>query len=653
MRSLKFLSLCVVVAMLAVIDMPAAAPAQDLSSSDLAATRSALAAAQMGDWGRAYATAAAIANPLPLKMLRWLDYASPGAPGRFADIADFIEKSPDWPHQRALRQHAEEALAGETDAVAAAWFKRYPPISAAGQVRAAEILLNSGNVAAGAAALRAVWVNNDLNALDEKSFLASHGTSITPQDDENRLDRLLWDDKIEPARRMLSRVPSDYRALAEARLALALQAPAAELLVARVPAAQHSDSGLLYEELRWRREKDMTDAAVAILRANPGDPLHPDAWWRERQIIARRLLVEGNFDLAYQIAAQHGVLDGRAYADADFLLGYIALRFKKDPALAFDDFSHILTRADTPYAKARAGYWGGRAAEAEAKPELAKKWYAAGAEHMATFYGQLAAHQLGDDAPPHPVAEPVPTSAERVAFDRDEVVRATKIFFAIGDHRHSKDFLMDLADHARTPTQFAMLATLAEQEGRLDLGIAIAKRAITAGTPLMIHGYPIVAPPAGGATERALLYAIIRQESGFDVGAESPVGARGLMQLMPATASAEAGKLGQPFSLPRLTMDGVYNIDLGRSYLQQLIEDFGGSYALAIASYNAGPSRIHQWLAEYGDPRGGKIDMVDWIETIPIDETRLYVQRVLENLQVYRGQDGRNSAFSLVSDLAR
>ncbi len=157
----------------------------------------------------------------------------------------------------------------------------------------------------------------------------------------------------------------------------------------------------------------MTDAAVAILRSNPGDPLHPEAWWRERQIIARRLLAGANFDLAYQIAAQHGVLDGKAYADANFLLGYIALRFKKDPALAFDDFSHILTRADTPYTKARAAYWGGRAAEAEAKPDLARKWYAAGADHMATFYGQLAAHQLGNDAPPKPVPEPVPTNVEK------------------------------------------------------------------------------------------------------------------------------------------------------------------------------------------------------------------------------------------------
>ncbi len=586
-------------------------------------------------------------------MLRWLNYASPGAPGRFADIADFIEKNPAWPRQKALRMHAEEALAGETDAVAAAWFARFPPLSATGQIRAAEIKLKSGDVAGSTAALRAVWVDSDFNALDEKSFLANHGAAITPQDNQNRLDRLLWDGKVEAVRRMLSRVPPDSRALAEARLALLLHAPAADLLVARVPAPLQADSGLLFAELRARREKDMTDAAVAILRGNSGDPLHPEAWWRERQIIARRVLAGGNFDLAYQIAAQHGVLDGKAYADANFLLGYIALRFKKDPSLAFDDFSHILTRADTPYAKARAAYWGGRAAEAEAKPDLARKWYAAGAEHMATFYGQLAAHQLGDDAPPKPVPEPVPTSAESAAFDSDEVVRATKIFFAIGDRQHSKDFLLHLADRAQTPTQFSMLAALAEQNGRLDLAIAVAKRAIVAGTPLMIHGYPIIALPAGGATEPALLYAIIRQESGFDVDAVSPVGARGLMQLMPATASSTAAKLGQPFSMPRLMTDGLYNIELGRGYLQNLIEDFGGSYALAIASYNAGPGRIRQWLAEYGDPRGGKIDMVDWIETIPIDETRLYVQRVLENLQVYRGQKGRNSAFSLVSDLAR
>ncbi len=272
---------------------------------------------------------------------------------------------------------------------------------------------------------------------------------------------------------------------------------------------------------------------------------------------------------------------------------------------------------------------------------------------MATFYGQLAAHQLGDDAPPHPVPEPVPTAAERADFNSDEVVRATQIFFVLGDRAHSKAFLLHLADSANNPTQFAMLAALAEQYGRIDLAIAVAKRAIVAGTPLMIHGYPTVALPSGGNTEPALLFAIVRQESAFEPDALSPAGARGLMQLMPATASFIANNLQLPLSIPRLTTDGLYNVTLGRGYLEHLIDDFGGSYALAIASYNAGPGRVRQWLAEYGDPRGGNIDMVDWIETIPIDETRLYVQRVLENLQVYRGQVGRNSAFSLVSDLAR
>jgi soluble lytic murein transglycosylase len=325
----------------------------------------------------------------------------------------------------------------------------------------------------------------------------------------------------------------------------------------------------------------------------------------------------------------------------------------KEPALAFEHFSQILTRVNTPFAKARAGYWGGRAAEAQGKSDLAAKWYAAGADHMATFYGQLAAHQLGRDAPPRPEPEPVPDAAERAQFDNNEVVRAARIFFELGDPAHGKVFLLHLADNATSPTTFAMLATLAESSGRIDLAIAVAKRAIEAGTPLMIHGYPTTEIPGGGTAERSLLFAITRQESAFERDAVSRVGARGLMQLMPATASSVAAKMQLPFSADRLTADGIYNVLLGRSYLEGLIDIFGGSYALAIAAYNAGPSRVRQWLRDYGDPRGGDIDMVDWIEMIPINETRNYVQRVLENLQIYRGQIGRESAFSLASDLAR
>jgi soluble lytic murein transglycosylase len=630
-----------------------AAPAETLAPADLEVMRSALAAAQAGDWTRAYASAAGITDPLPLKMLRWIDCARPGAPGRFPEIAEFIESNPDWPGQKALRAHAEEALAGETDAVAADWFKRYPPVSPTGKIRAAEMMMSSGDLDGGTAALRAIWIAADFRPLDEKNFLARHSASLRPEDYVQRVDRLLWEGQSEPAHRLLSMLPPNYRLLAEARLALAAQAGNAEALVGRVPAQLRFDPGLVFEQLRWRRKKDMTDAAVQILLAHSNDLVRPAAWWAERQSIARRVLAGGNAELAYRIVEQHGLIEGSAFSDAQFLLGYIALRYMKQPALAFEHFSRILTRVDTPYAKSRAGYWGGRAAEAQGKSELAAKWYAAGADHMATFYGQLAAHQLGHDAPPRPVPEPVPDAAELSRFDSDEVARAARLFFELGDQAHGKAFLLHMADRAKTPARFAMLAGLAETIGRIDLAIAVAKRAIDAGTPLMIHGYPVAAVPSGGTAEHSLLFAIMRQESAFERDAVSRVGARGLMQLMPATASFIANKMQLPFSADRLTADGIYNVLLGRAYLETLIEDFGGSYALAIASYNGGPGRVRLWLRDYGDPRGGAIDMVDWIEMIPINETRNYVQRVLENLQIYRGQIGRESAFSLASDLAR
>jgi peptidoglycan lytic transglycosylase len=634
------------------LGVPAGA-AQTLPAADMETMRSALTAAQSGDWSRAYTQAATINDPLPLKMLRWMDYARPGAPGRFPDIAEFIEKNPAWPAQKALRKHAEEALAAESDTVAAEWFKHCPPLSPIGKIREAEMTINSGDLEAGTAALRTAWIASDFGPLDEKNFLAHHSASLRSEDHVKRIDRLLWDGQTEAARRMLGLVPPGYRLVAETRLALAAQASKADALVARIPAQLRSDPGLVFEQLRWRRKKDMTDAAVQILLGQPDDLVRPAAWWAERQAIARRVLAGGDPKLAYRLVEQHGLIEGNAFSEAEFLLGYIALRYMKQPALAFEHFSRIVTRVATPYAKSRAGYWGGRAAEAQGKTELAAKWYAAGADNMATFYGQLAAHELGRDAPPRPMPEPVPDPGELAQFDCDEVVRAARIFFDLGDAAHGKTFLVHSADSAKTPEKFAMLASLAEASGRIDLAIAVAKRAIEAGTPLMIHGYPVTAIPDGGAPEPSLLFAIIRQESAFEREAVSRVGARGLMQLMPATANSIANEMQLPFSADRLTADGLYNVLLGRAYIETLINDFGGSYALAIASYNAGPGRVRQWVRDYGDPRGGNIDMVDWIEMIPINETRNYVQRVLENLQIYRGQVGRESAFSLASDLAR
>ena len=628
--------------------------AQELAPADRSAALAALASAQRNDWGPAYAQAAQSRDPLPLNLVRWLDYTRNTPGGRFAEISEFITRNPDWPYQKTLERHAEAALASESDDTAAAWLKSHAPISAVGKVRQGELMIKAGQVPEGTALLRAAWAEDDFLPIEERAFWAKYGATMRPEDNVKRLYHLLWAGDNDGARRMLPLVPADNRAVAEARLALAANAKDIAAAIGRVPPQLQTDPGLAFDEARWRRKQDMNDEAAKLLLAHPDSPAKPTLWWAERQIVARRLLAGGNADLAYQVAQQHGLTDGFSYSEAEFLAGYIALRYFKKPELAFDHFSHILTRVASPYAKSRAAYWSGRAAEAQGKHDLAVKWYTAGAENMATFYGQLSAHQLGHDAPPRPVTEPRASATDQSRFEANDIVRAAALFASVGDREHTRVFVTAMADKMQSQLDFAMLASFAETHGRIDLAIVVARKAMEAGTPLMVHGYPVTPLPAGGTLEPSLVYAIVRQESGFDQYAVSRAGARGLMQLMPGTASTLARKMQVGYTADRLTSDGGYNVLLGRTYLEGLIEDFGGSYALAIAGYNAGPGRIRQWLRDYGDPRGRDVSMVDWIETIPFTETRIYVERVLENLQVYRGQNtGGSTDFSLASDLAR
>jgi soluble lytic murein transglycosylase len=650
----RFYAACLIAVLPMVLSVgTAAGAAGGVDSAALAA----VGAAQAGDWAKAYAEASQSRDGMALPLVRWLDFTRTAADGRFAEISGFIATHPDWPLQKTLERRAEAALATQSDDTAAAWFKDHPPVSGPALARAAEIMLADGQVFAGTAALRAAWIDGDFAASDERALLARYGALLRPEDHQRRLERLLWDGQDEAARRMLPLVAADYRALAEGRLAVAGDAGNAGNLVARLPASFGTDPGLAYDEAVWWHKKGNFDNAAQLLLAHPDNPVRPAMWWKERLLVARHLLARGNADTAYQLVRQQAAsLDGDSTAcDAEFLSGFIALDFRNDPALAFEDFARILGRVASPYAKARAAYWAGRAATAAGKPDLAAKWYAVSAANMATFYGQLSAQKLGKNAPPHPAPEPRPDAAQQAGFDAAPLVGATELLFDAGDRLHAGTFLMKMAETATTELDFAMLASLAESHGRTDLAIAVARRAIDAGIPLMMHGYPVTALPAGGGTaERPLLLAIVRQESAFAPDAMSSVGARGLMQLMPATAQRVAGKLQLPYSPARLGTDGVYNITLGRSYIETLLDDFGGSYPLAIAAYNAGPGRVNEWLRDFGDPRGNAIGMVDWIEMIPFNETRNYVQRVLENLQIYRGQAGDTAAaFSLAADLAR
>jgi soluble lytic murein transglycosylase len=516
------------------------------------------------------------------------------------------------------------------------------------------MMMESGQQAAGLAEIRDVWVASELSGFDEKTILLRFPGVIRTEDHIKRLDRLVWDGLSEAAHRLMPRVPQEYRSLADARLKLAGFLPGAEGAVAKVPAQLQNDPGLQYERLRWRRRKEMYPAALEILMHPPRELVRPAAWWTERQILARRALNDGKPKLAYDLVAKHELTDGPAYAEAEFLAGWIAFRFLKDAPRGYEHFVRLYKNAKLPISVARGAYWAGRAAEAQSFKQIATDWFTLAAAHPTAYYGQLAAAKLGSEAALRIPPEPKPTADERAQFHRRDLVRVVEALTEISDYDRIPAFMQKLSELAKTPTDHVQIAILGDSTGRPDLAVAAAKRAGYAGVNLLDHGYPVIELPPGGDVERPLVLAMARQESAFEREAVSRTGARGLMQLMPATARNVAKSIRLPYSADRLLTDSRYNLTLGRAYLDGLLSQFAGSYVLSVASYNAGPGRVGEWIGNFGDPRTKAVDVVDWVESIPFAETRNYVQRVLENLQIYRIRLGDHVlAFSLSSDLRR
>jgi soluble lytic murein transglycosylase len=629
-------------------------PARALSESDRQIYRAAFEDARAGHWALAGERVNKAHDPLLAKVLWWMNLTRPSSGASFADFTAFITAHPDWPGQRTLRQNAEEAMTGVSDATLATWFQRFPPVTAAGKFKEADILMSEGHEQQALALIRQTWINGEFTAFEEKTVLQRYHHVLRPADHVARLDRLLWNGQVEAAKRMLWRVDPGHRALAEARLALAAAEPGVERLVARVPADLQRDPGLLFERMRWRTRKEHFDDAIAILEHPPQDLVRPTAWARERQVLARHALAVGDISLAYRIAAHNGLDDGEAFADLEFFAGWVALRFLREPDVAYNHFVKLYDRVKLPVSLARGAYWAGRAAAAMGFRELAAAWYGTAAVQVTTYYGQLAAAALGEPEIAQNIAEPKPKPADIAAFDRNELVRVMRDLAEIGAKDAIGPFARCVSEHATTPAQHVLLAHLVIALDRPDLAIAVAKKASYAGVILLNEGYPVRRLPPGGGVEQPLVLAMTRQESAFDRQAVSSAGARGMMQLMPATANHIARDLHMPFSEHRLLTDARYNIIIGRHYLDGLLGDFSGSYVLAIAAYNAGPSRVRQWIHDYGDPRARKTNVIDWVEEIPLGETRNYVQRVLENLQIYRLRLGNYGlAFSLPSDLRR
>ena len=628
-----------------------------VSQSDIAVYAEAFHAAAQSHWRRAHSLARRARDPLGATILRWWDYSRPYTYASFAEIARFIDEHPDWPARQALQANADSALAvGVSDAEVLAWYRWRDPVSRDGRLRYAEALLGAGETARAAALVRAAWIEGSFSAGELRDAWRRHRSLLRPQDHVARLDRLVWANRARDARRMFRHVDDGQQRLAEARLALRARVGGVDRAIGRVPQALRDDAGLVYERLRWRRAKGRDEDARALLRQAP-ERLGPwpKLWWRERAILARRALEEGLSAEAYALAAGHGQTSASTFSEAEWLAGWIALRFLDDARTAFPHFARMHDAVTLPISRARAAYWAGRAAEGYEDPEGAALWYGKAAEYPGTFYGQLSIARIAaPDAPLFAAAE----DGAAAALRGHPLIAAVRFLAFLGHDGLLPPFFDRLSALARNRADHAMVSALALQIGRPDEAIQAAQRAARDGYVSVDRLFPLVDVPFSredAALEHALVLALIRQESRFDRKARSVAGALGLMQLMPGTARGLARRMGLRGSRARLTAEPAHNVALGSRYLGDQIARQGGSYLLALAAYNAGPRNVGRWIAANGDPRHDPdVDIVDWIEMIPLRETRNYVQRVLEGMQAYRWQLGRRpTASSLERDLGR
>ncbi|MDZ4737839.1 MAG: lytic transglycosylase domain-containing protein [Rhodospirillaceae bacterium] len=636
--------------------LPAAAAAEPLlTTGDVAIYKQAFQLVDQEKWVEARALASTAENPLPAKFIQWLDLIRPG-PGRsFDEITGFMRTSPDWPGQISLQEQGERGMPPNlgTEEVLA-WFADREPATIEGAMMLARALIDKGLTQQAIDMVRQSWAQLPVSATVEGPFLGAYAQFLQPVDHIARLDRLLWAGETAAAERMMSLVDADHQALAFARIKLRQKDPGVEAAVQRVPAALMRDPGLVYERARWRRQNDDSLGAAQMLDPPPPGAAQPELMWRELENAAREALHRGDVSVAYRLAAGHGTSAGVTFADGEWLAGWVAARFLSEHRLGYDHFTRMYAGVGSPVSLARGAYWAGRAAEDMGDIALAQNWYRSAAENLSAYYGQLAAQRLGtlDGIGFDPA--PVPTEAERAAFEGSELVRLIRLMAELNESDRSRTFFLRMAERFELPSDLRLLAELGSSIRRDDYMVSVAKIARTKGIEMLDYLYPVVTLPAGSAAEDALVLAIIRQESVFDLAAVSSAGARGLMQLMPATAKHVAVKIGVSYEESLLTRDGDYNIRLGSAYVAELLDRYGGSYILTIAAYNAGPARVSQWINEYGDPRGNEVDIVDWIELIPFSETRNYVQRVLENLQIYRHRlHGTTVALTLEQDLGR
>ncbi|MBV9530034.1 MAG: lytic transglycosylase domain-containing protein [Bradyrhizobium sp.] len=599
---------------------------------------------------------ASIADPVAKKLAEWIILHSDDNGANVERYRAFIETNPSWPSQGLLRRRLEARLWDDKreDRVVLSLFENESPVSAKGRFALAKAMLARGDRQNAERLVREAWRNDSIDEETERVALDSFGALLTPADHKARMDVLLYGSEHEAAMRAAKRLGAGYVTLAKARIAAYNKAPNLRALLEIVPHELRGDTGYLFAKIQlMRREEKDAEAAQLMLTAprDPGRLYNLDEWWIERRLVARKMVDAGEYRTAYVIARDAALPTRDNYkAEQQFTAGWIALRFLNDPHLAAQHFARIGVGSANPATLSRAGYWQGRAAEAAGRMQDARAAYASAGEQSTSYYGQLARAKLG-----LPQLELKPAPRSRGAA-RLEIVRAVQLLYELDEREIAVPIFADMGENG-DPEALMGLGELAHRYSDARGMLLVGKQALNRGLPFDFYAYPLNGIPQyrsiGPAVEQSVIFSIARQESAFNPAVVSPAQAYGLMQVTPDAGQYVCRRAGVAFDIKRMKTDPVYNTALGAAELGGLLEEYRGSYIMSFAAYNAGRGSLKKWIDRYGDPRDPKVDAVDWVELIPFSETRNYVQRVVENLQVYRARFGGRTRLQIEADLHR
>ena len=615
------------------------------SKKDFNIAKKAISEMQKSKWSSSLKIAKKAKDKSIYNFIQWRHLLTAGNQASFYDYKVFIDSNSQYPRIEKLRFLAEHKLS--TSKISPKkiidWFGQTEPLSGFGKMILGESYALTGDKAKGTKLIKEGWITAKLSKNELKFFRKKFKKFLDAEDYIKRADYLAWNAKYWDLKRITRYLPKDYELLYTARQILMSKGYGVDQAIKNVPEKFKNDAGLNYDRLKWRRKKGRVDSSAEILLKIKNDRdylVMPDKWWKEREIISRALIYKKKYEIAYKISSNHGMTEGSDFAAAEWMSGWISLSFLNDPLTAKDHFQNFYNNVNYPISTSRGAYWLARSYEKLGDRDQSNKWYQEASKYLTTYYGQLAFLKLNPNGKFELKKDLEVDNKYRYIFFNKELVKIVYLLDELKKDKYTKFILRHLANDNINKGSEILAAEIATSIERYDFAIQVSKIASYQKRFHNKFNYPLISTPktinGRKIPESALILSIIRQESEFDLRANSHAGAKGLMQLMPYTAKLVSKQAKLPYSKSRLTTDPEYNINLGSHYIAGLILQYDGAYPFAVAAYNAGPNRVKYWKKINKDPQKKQIDYVDWVELIKFRETRNYVQRVLENYNVYR-----------------